>query len=169
MMDDEKMNIPEKSHGKQFATHMSDALRDQLLQEQSECTFIWQGESEAAGAIMSFLWADACVWLTTNDARPRVQAVKNTGRATVVVSSAGTGLGISRCVTLRGACSVIDDRNVKDWFYPQFCQKLFPHNVRAQSAMQKMLDRDGQVIFRLQPDKIMGYDGDALMQKLAAL
>jgi general stress protein 26 len=159
----------ESSHGKQFATHMSGAVRDQLLEQQTECTFIWQAEKEAAGTIMSFLWADDSVWLTTNDARPRVAAVQKNHRATVVVSSAGTALGVSRCIRLRGDCSVLEDRVTADWFYPLFCRKLFPDNPRAQAAMLGMLDRAGQVILRLKPEKIICYDGDALMKKMAAL
>lgn len=165
----QETGMSEASHGKQFSTHMSESLREQLLQEQSECTFIWQADKEAAGTIMSFVWANGCVWLTTNDSRPRVAAVRKHQRATVVVSSTGTGLGDSRCVTMRGACVVLDGRKTADWFYPLFCQKLLPDNPRAQVAMQGMLDRAGQVILRLKPDKIIGYDGDALMKKLSAL
>lgn len=163
------MSDKEKSHGRQFSGSMSDALREELLQLQSECTFIWQAEKEAAGTIMSFVWADGCVWLTTNDSRPRVAAVRKHQRASVVVSSAGTELGDSRCVTMRGTCSVLNDRKTADWFYPLFCQKLLPDNPRAQAAMQNMLDRDGQIILCMKPEKIIGYDGDALMKKVAAL
>jgi hypothetical protein len=86
-----------------------------------------------------------------------------------VISSAGTTLGRSRCITLRGTCSVLDDRETAGWFYPAFCQKLFPGNLSAQTAMQSMLDRPGQVILCLQPEKIIAYDGNALMQKIAAM
>jgi len=158
-----------KSHGKQFATQMSDAVREQLLQEQDECTFIWQGKKDALGTIMSFLWADGCVWLTTNDQRPRVTAVRNTGRASVVVSSAGTALGDSRCISMSGVCAVLDDSATRHWFFPQFCQKLLPNNPTAQAAMCDLLDRAGQVVLRLQPDKITTYDGDALMRRLESL
>ena len=157
------------SHGRQFATHLSDSLREQLLQQQSECTFVWAGRDEALATIMSFLWRDGCLWLTTNDSRPRVAAVRKHGRATAVVSSAGTTLGISRCVTVRGPCEILDDRHEKDSFFPFFCQKLFPDNPRAQAAMQNQLDRDGQIILRLRPDHISGYDGDGLMRKLSSL
>lgn len=163
------MSENEKSHGRQFSSSMSDALREELLQQQSECTFIWQAEKEAAGTIMSFVWAEGCVWLTTNDSRPRVAAVRKHQRATVVVSSTGTELGDSRCVTMRGTCSVLNDRKTADWFYPLFCQKLLPDNPRAQAAMQNMLDRDGQIILCVKPEKMIGYDGDALMRKIEAL
>lgn len=157
------------NHGKQFSAHMSESVREQLLHAQSECTFIWHAGSEAAGTIMSFIWAEGCIWLTTNDTRPRVAAVRKTRRASVVISSAGTDLGDSRCVTMRGECSVLNDRKTAEWFYPLFCQKLLPDNPRAQAAMQSMLDRDGQIIFCVKPDKIIGYDGDALMRKLEDL
>jgi hypothetical protein len=35
--------------------------------------------------------------------------------------------------------------------------------------MQGMLDRAGQVILCLRPEKIIGYDGAALMEKIAEL
>ena len=158
-----------ESHGKQFAAQMSDEVREQLLQEQDECTFIWQGKKDALGTIMSFVWADGCVWLTTNDSRPRVSAVRRTGRATVVISSAGTALGDSRCISLNGICTVMDDNETRRWFFPQFCRKLLPDNVAAQAAMQDMLDREGQVILRVQPEKMVAYDGDTLMRRLENL
>ena len=161
--------MTDASHGKQFATRMNEDIRLALLAQQTECTFVWQGDSGACGTIMSFLWADNCLWLTTNDSRPRVNAVRKHGNATAVISSAGTALGQSRCITLRGQCHVIDDRQTAAWFYPLFCQKLFPDNPRAQTAMQNLLDRDGQVILQLRPEKIVAYDGNALMEKLAAL
>lgn len=157
------------SHGKQFSAPMADAVREQLLAEQSECTFIWQGKDDACGTIMSYLWADNCLWLTTNSTRPRVSAVRHTGRATAVISAAGTSLGDSRCVTLRGTCTVLDDTVTRQWFFPQFCQKLLPDNTKAQQAMLNLLDREGQVILRLQPEKTIAYDGDALMRKLESL
>ncbi len=157
------------THGRQFSTRMSETVREQLLQAQDECTFIWGTAQDASGTIMSFLWSGGHVWLTTNDQRPRIAAVQKTGRATVVVSSAGTQLGRSRCITLRGQCDIVNDRATAAWFYPAFCQKLFPGQQAAQQAMHALLDREGQVILRLQPDKIIAYDGDALMQRLAAL
>ena len=156
------------SHGKQFSGSMSDAVREQLLQEQDECTFIWQGKNDALGTIMSFVWADGCVWLTTNDQRPRVNAVRRTGRASVVISSAGTTLGDSRCISLSGACTVLDDAQTRRWFFPLFCQKLLPDNSKAQATMRDLLDREGQVILRVKPDKVTAYDGDALMRQLEA-
>ncbi len=161
--------MSEKHHGKQFAAPMSDSVRAQLLEQQSECTFVWQGQQDAMGTVMSFLWADGCVWLTTNDTRPRVAAVRKHRRTCVVVSSAGTTLGNSRCISLRGSCEVVDSREKKDWFYPAFCRKLFPENPRAAQAMHNMLDRDGQVLLCLRPDSITAYDGKALMDRLSAL
>lgn len=157
------------THGKQFATRMHDDIRQALLEQQTECTFVWQGQQQPSATIMSFLWADGCIWLTTNDARPRVAAIRRHGHATVVVSSAGTALGSHRCLTLRGTCTVLDDKETGAWFYPAFCRKLFPDNPRSQAAMHNLLDREGQVILRLKPESIIAYDGHALMEKLAAL
>ena len=161
--------MSQPSHGKQFSAPMTDAVRDQLLAEQTECTFIWQGKSDPYGTIMIYIWDNGSVWLTTNDARPRVAAVKKSGRATVVISSAGTALGDSRCISMRGHCAILNDRETRDWFFPLFCEKLLPGNVAAQTAMRDLLDRDGQVILQLLPDKAIAYDGDALMRKLEAL
>ena len=108
------------------------------------------------------------MWLTTNDQRPRVSAVRKTGRASVVISSAGTTLGDSRCISLSGVCTVLDDAQTRRWFFPLFCQKLLPDNIKAQATMCDLLDREGQVILCVKPDKITAYDGDALMRKLEA-
>jgi hypothetical protein len=159
--------MSEHTQDNPFSTHMSDAVRNELLNIQSECTFIWQGEQEAIGTIMSFLWADDCIWLTTDAVQPRIRAIKRHGRACVVISSAGTALGGTRCISFRGPCTLLNDSQTRDWFYPRFCQKLFPDNLAAQVTMRPMLDRDGQIILRLQPDKSVAYDGNALMSRMA--
>ncbi len=153
----------------QFATHLTDEVREQLLTQQSECTFIWQGKHEAIGTVMSFVWAEGRVWLTTDDTSPRVTAVRKTGRACVVVSSAGTGLGASRCVSMRGTCSAMDDASTRNWFFPLLCQKLFPNSPRAQAVMLDMMNRPRQVVLCFVPECYSGYDGKALMEKMAGL
>jgi hypothetical protein len=152
----------------QFSGQMSAAVRDALLNTQTECTFIWgKQDGSGAGTIMSYLWRDDCLWLTTNDAAARIRAVERTGKGAAVISSAGTSLGHTRCVSMHGVCHVHRGTAIPGWFYPAISAQLFPDNTIAAENMRKMLDRKGQVVLQLIPEHMQCYDGQALMQRAA--
>jgi hypothetical protein len=113
-----------------------------------------------------FLWADDCIWLTTDAVQPRIRAIKRHGRACVVISSAGTALAEHAAFPFAAPAHLLNDSQTRDWFYPRFCQKLFPRQSCAQVTMRPMLDRDGQIILRLQQIKV-SHTMQCMMSRMA--
>lgn len=159
---------PRTASGKPFSGRMQDDVRTALLNIQTECTFIWgKQDGSGAGTIMSCLWHDNSLWLTTNDGLPRIRAVERIGKAAAVITGTGTTVGHTRCISLHGTCLVHRAAAIPVWFYPAFSAHLFPNNTHAADKLRGALDRPGQVVLQLIPDTAQCYDGQVLMQRMA--
>ena len=145
------------------ACGLSSELEDRLLAAQRECVFMWTNrDGEAFGVVMSFLPKDGKLWLTAAERRKRIAAIRRFPRAAVCINSTGTSLGTGKTVTYKGACVVHDDRETKDWFYPEFARHLRPDDEVAASTFQRFLDSPHRVIIEFTPDDKLGFDS-ALM------
>jgi len=109
------------------------------------------------GVIMSCLWKDGRMWLTTGAQRHRVSAVRRDPRCSVVVTSTGTDVGPGRTVTIKGRCVVHEDRETKDWFYSTFASHLNPDPAGAEEFRGR-LDSPLRVIIEVVPEKYITYD-----------
>ena len=109
------------------ACGLSSELEDRLLTTQRECVFMWTNrDGEAFGVVMSYLPKDGKLWLTVAERRKRIAAIRRFPRAAVCINSTGTSLGTGKTITYKGSCIVHDDRDTKDWFYPEFARHLRP-------------------------------------------
>ena len=114
--------------------------QERLLNRQRECVFNWCTKDEwPVGVIMSYIWRKGRVWLTGGAHRHRISAVRRNPKVSVVITSTGTDLGPSKTITIKGRCVVHEDRETKDWFYPDFARALRPEEEAAK-AFQEMLD-----------------------------
>lgn len=139
---------------------LNDTDREKLLSEHSECTFMWSTqEGWPIGVIMSYLWKDGRFWLTAGAHRHRISAVRRDDRVSVVVTSTGTQLGGGKSATAKGRCVVHEDRETKDWFYPEFSAHLNRGNTEAAEAFCKFLDSPLRVVIEVIPEKWIVYDG----------
>jgi len=135
-------------------------VQEELLSNARECVFNWCTRDEwPMGVIMSCLWRDGKMWLTAGAHRHRISAVRRNPKVSIVVTSTGTHLGGGKTVTLKGRCVVHEDRETKDWFYPEFSQHLSPGNPTAAQDFQKMLDSPLRVVLEVTPEKFISYDG----------
>jgi hypothetical protein len=136
--------------------------QEQLLTTQNECTFIWSTrDGWPVGVMMSFVWKDGKVWLTSSIQRKRVKAVRRDPRVSVVVSGAGTPIGAGKTVTLKGRCEihdVADDPTLSEWFYPALARAIFPDNEVRQHRFIALLDSPGRVIFEMTPVASITHD-----------
>ena len=99
----------------------------EMLAKQTECVFMWTtAEHEPVGVIMSFVHRDGHFWLTATRRRKRIRAITARPRVAVAVSSRGTDIGVSRCVTYKGTAVLHDDEATKRWYYPALAAKLRP-------------------------------------------
>ena len=63
----------------------------ELLERQTECTFIWLGkDGHPMGVVMNYLAADGRFWLTATEGRPRIAAVRRDPRLLHRMRPAGT-------------------------------------------------------------------------------
>src|SRR5690606_16697293 len=111
-----------------------------LLTSQNECSFVWSTkEGWPVGVVMSYVWRDGKIWLTSSRQRKRIKAVERDNRVSVIISSLGTPLGPGKTVTFKGRCTIHDDAATKAWFYPALAAAIFPGNERRQRNFIRFL------------------------------
>ena len=139
-------------------------VREKLLSTQIECVFNWATrDGWPMGVIMSCMWKDGRMWLTSGAQRHRISAIRRDPRCSVVVTSTGTALGPGKTVTIKGRCVLHEDRETKDWFYPAFAAHLSPDTAGAE-VFRKRLDSPLRVILEVIPEKYITYDGLKMFQ-----
>lgn len=142
---------------------LDDQQLESLLTHAPECTFNWgTRDGWPMGVIMSFLWKDGRFWITAGAHRHRISAVRRDPRVSVVVSGASAPAGSGApggAATAKGRCVIHEDREMKDWFYPEFAAKLNPTNPEAAAAFVKTLDSPLRVVLEVIPEKWILFDG----------
>ncbi len=61
-------------------------------------------------------------------------------------------------MTYKGDCIIRDDRETKDWFYPEFANRLRPDSQAAADEFRKFLDSPHRVIMEFTPDYTLSFD-----------
>ena len=141
---------------------LDDADLEQLLTKSMECTFNWGTQDGwPVGVIMSFLWKAGRFWLTAGAHRHRIAAVRRDPRVSVVVSGAAAPPGTAPfgAATAKGHCLIHEDRETKDWFYPEFAAKLNSTDPEAAAAFVRTLDSPLRVVLEVIPKKWILFDG----------
>lgn len=138
---------------------LNDDDQEALLLEQRECVFNWcTRDNWPMGVIMSYIWRNGRVWLTAGAHRHRISAVRRNPQVSVVVTSTGTSMGPGKTITIKGKCVIHEDRETKDWFYPDFARALRPEEAEAQ-RFQEFLDSPLRIVLEVVPEKWITYDG----------
>lgn len=131
----------------------------QLMVAQNECTFMWSTkEGWPVGVIMSYVHRHGRFWLTASSQRARISAVRRDPRVCIAVTSTGSSMGSGKTVTYKGMCTVHDDRETKDWFYPALAE-AFTDDPDRQKQWVSFLDSPRRVILEVEPTKRIAYDG----------
>ncbi|WP_420452258.1 pyridoxamine 5'-phosphate oxidase family protein [Ilumatobacter sp.] len=142
---------------------LSDERERELLDRQTECTFMWTTSTgDPVGVIMNYVFHDDVFWLTCTRRRKRVPAIEARPRAAVAISSRGTDIGTSQSVTYKGDTEVLDDDETTGWFYPALAARVRPGDEAAQAAFVDHLDSPGRVVIRLSPDARIGFDSERM-------
>jgi general stress protein 26 len=138
-------------------------LEKQLVESQGECVFMWTNSAgEAFGVVMAYLPKDGRIWMTAAERRKRIAAIRRFPRASVCINSTGSRMGGGKTVTYKGTCVVHDDRETKDWFYPEFAGRVRSDDEQAARVFQQFLDSPHRVIIEFVPDYALSFDA-ALM------
>lgn len=139
--------------------HLNEDDAEALLLAQKECTFNWcTRDNWPMGVIMSYIWRDGRMWLTAGRHRHRISAVRRNPQVSVVVTSTGTRLGPGKTITIKGRCVVHEDRETKEWFYPDFALALRGEEEAA-AAFEEFLDSPLRIVLEVIPEKWITYDG----------
>ena len=139
---------------------LDDDVELEMLALQNECTFIWSNkEGWPVGVIMSYVYREGKFWLTATSQRARISAVRRDPRVCVVVTSTGAKMARNKTVTYKGICTIRDDQETKDWFYPALSAVVQPGNPERQAVFAKFLDSPRRVILEVEPTQRIGYDG----------
>lgn len=138
---------------------LNDEDQQALLLAQKECVFNWCTKDEwPMGVIMSYIWRDGRVWLTAGAHRHRISAVRRNPKVSIVITSTGTELGPSKTITIKGRCVIHEDRETKDWFYPDFALALRGEEKGAREFAE-FLDSPMRIVLEVIPEKWITYDG----------
>jgi len=139
--------------------HLNPEDQEKLLLTQKECVFNWCTKDQwPMGVIMSYIWRKGRVWLTAGAHRHRIAAIQRNPQVSVVVTSTGTSMGPGKTVTVKGRCIVHEDRETKDWFYPDFALALRGEPAAAKK-FHEFLDSPLRVVLEVVPEKWITYDG----------
>lgn len=146
---------------------LDDADEKRMLEAQNECTFIWSNkEGWPVGVIMSYVHRDGKIWLTASEQRARISAVRRDPRVCVVVTSTGSTMERNKTVTYKGMCTVHDDQQTKDWFYPALAEAIRGPGEGAK-LFEQFLDSPRRVILEVDPTQRIGYDGSKMAKDTA--
>lgn len=141
---------------------------EELLLAHNECTFIWANkEGWPVGVIMSYVWRKGSFWLTATSQRARIHAVRRDPRVCIVVTSTGSPVARNKAITWKGMATIHEDREVKDWFYPDLAAALRPDSTDAQESFVKFLDSPRRVVLEVEPTQRIGYDGSKMAKATA--
>jgi general stress protein 26 len=142
---------------------LSPELEHELVNTLRECVFMWTNNAgEAFGVVMSYLPKDGKLWLTAAERRARISAIRRFPRASICINSTGSKMGGGKTITYKGSCVVHSDRATKDWFYPEFADRLRPDNDAAARAFQTFLDSPHRVIIEFTPDYSLSFDSSIM-------
>lgn len=134
-------------------------LETKLVNIQGECVFMWvNSRNEPFGVVMSYLPKDGKIWLTAAATRKRIPALRRNPRASICINSTGSKMGGGKTVTYKGTCVIHEDRATKDWFYPEFAQRMRPDNAHAAETFRQFLDSPHRVIIEFTPDYTLSFD-----------
>ncbi len=136
-----------------------------LIAAQNECTFMWSTrEGWPVGVIMSYVFKDACFWLSVSSLRVRVQAVQRDARASISITSKGSKLPTGLSLTYKGLCTVHNDQATVDWFLPALAKRLRPNNDEAQRVFVELNNTPQRRVIQFEPTKTIGFDGRKMGQ-----
>ena len=144
---------------------LDDSDEAELLNRQTECTFIWAGkEGHPMGVIVNYIFRDGRFWLTATEHRPRIKSLRRDPRVSVAITSKGAGIGVSRSLTYKGTCILHDDAETLDWFVPEFSAAMRPGDPEKAAGFAAHLVSPGRLVLEVVPEKRIGYDAAKMWQ-----
>lgn len=144
---------------------LDEAAEQELLERQTECTFIWVGkDGHPMGVVMNYMFRRGSFWLTATERRPRIAAVRRDPRVSISITSKGSGITPSRSLSYKCLGTVHDDDATRSWFVPEFARMLRPESEERAASFAAHLDSPGRVVLELRPLVRIGFDSAKMWQ-----
>lgn len=136
----------------------------ELLRTQTECTLMWPTrDGHPIGVIMSYVFHEGSLWLTSAENRARVKALRRDPRVAVALTSTGSALAPGKGITYKGTCVIHDDDARKQWYYRALADIRYADDPEYHAKYIASLDTPGRVILEVKPEvKLGSYDGAKL-------
>jgi general stress protein 26 len=128
--------------------------RTELLETQTECTFIFASEGAggwSSGVVVSFLHHDGVYWITAAADRRHVTSLAKDPRVSIVVTNLGTALPGRQMLSVRGIAIVHRDAATREWFLPRFAARL---GAADPAAFMRLLDSPNRVVIEVRPTAV---------------
>lgn len=126
--------------------------RAELIQAQSECTFVFTNEDGlASGVVMSYIQFDGSFWVTAVEGRGHVRGVEKDPRVSMVISNAGTGLPGRRMLSMRGTAIIHRDAATKEKFLESFAARHQPDDPQS---FIRLLNSANRVVIQFHPTAV---------------
>lgn len=144
---------------------MLDDISKKILAAQNECTLSWiTQDGSPAATVVSFLYAEDCIWMTALAGSGRIKAITRDNRVAVTISGKGSKAGDTRCVSMRGVCEVLSDQQTRDWFFPLFSRKVLHKSRIGASMMSKSMNTVDNLVLKFHSEKTIPYDAQRMMK-----
>ena len=152
-------NNPRFNYEKVSRYQLGDEDRETLLSEARECAFNWcTKDAWPMGVVMSCLWHEGRMWLTSASHRHRVRAIRRNPRVSVVVSGLGTSIGPGSACTIKGTCTIHADEPTRAWFFRAVAEHAFGAGTPRAEQLVEDLSTEHRVVLEVVPEKFISYD-----------
>lgn len=142
-----------------------DPMSLKILDAQNECTLCWvTRDGSPAATVVSFLFADGCIWMTAEAGCARDIAISRDSRVAIVVSGKGSKAGDTRCVSMRGRCEILRDADSRDWFFPRFAKRVLHKSRIGARMMASSMNNHSNLVLKFTPDKVIPFDAQTMMK-----
>lgn len=142
-----------------------DKISTRLLSEQNECVLSWiTQDGSPASTVVSFVCYDNRLWLTALAGSARVRAIGRDARVSIVISGKGSKVGHTRCLSLRGVCTVHSSEDIRDVFFPRFAEAVLPKSKMGAKMMSSSMNNASNLVLEFQAEKVIPYDAQKMMQ-----
>lgn len=141
-----------------------------LLQQQNECTLIWNTRDGAStGAVVACVWHGGRLWSIAERGGRRVNALRRDPRASAVLSGKGVASGFGCSVTLRGHCEIIEDAATRGEIVGRLSRAVIPGSVKGAAIMAGQMDSPGIALIAFSPERCIDYDSAGALAMLDSL
>ena len=146
------------------------SFHEQLLTAQNECSFCWiSQDGTPAVTVVSFVYFDEIIWMTALAGSGRVNAIQRNPATALTISGKGSKVGHSRCVSMKGRCSIEHSSAIRERFFPAFAKAVLAESPKGAAMMATSMNSPENWVLKFEPTKSFPYDSQAMFDQANSL